>query len=112
MATDVEVDGAGRATGVAYQQAGSGERRHQRAGVVAIACYSIETPWLVLNSASGRLPNGLCNDDDQVGRYVMVRSPRRPPGVSRPNSMPEAFVHALLFESAVRQGAEEKGGGL
>jgi choline dehydrogenase-like flavoprotein len=72
MAVEVEVDGAGRATGVVYQDERGGERRRQRASVVAVACYSIETPRLLLNSASGRFPHGLCNDEDQVARYVMV----------------------------------------
>jgi choline dehydrogenase-like flavoprotein len=41
--------------------------------VVAVACYSIETPRLLLNSSSPRFPKGLCNNNDQVGRYVMVQ---------------------------------------
>ena len=45
----------------------------QRARAVAIAGYSIETPRLLLNSASTRFPDGLCNDFDQVGRYLMVQ---------------------------------------
>jgi choline dehydrogenase-like flavoprotein len=40
---------------------------------VAIAGYSIETPRLLLNSASKRFPDGLCNNFDQVGRYLMVQ---------------------------------------
>ncbi len=73
MALQVELDERGRATGVVYQQESSGERRRQRARVVAVACYSIETPRLLLNSRSGRFPDGLCNEFDQVGRYVMVQ---------------------------------------
>jgi choline dehydrogenase-like flavoprotein len=69
----VEVDANDRATGVLYVDRRSGERRLQRAAVVAIAGYSIETPRLLLLSQSGRFPNGLCNDEDQVGRYVMVQ---------------------------------------
>jgi choline dehydrogenase-like flavoprotein len=38
-----------------------------------VAGYSIETPRLLLNSASRRFPDGLCNDFDQVGRYLMVQ---------------------------------------
>ncbi|MEU7028423.1 GMC family oxidoreductase [Streptomyces sp. NPDC046275] len=54
----------GRATGVRYVRDG---REHlQRARAVALACYAIETPRLLLNS-------GLCNEHDQVGRYVMVQ---------------------------------------
>ena len=41
--------------------------------MVAVAGYSIETPRLLLNSASQRFPDGLCNDFDQVGRYLMVQ---------------------------------------
>ena len=50
-----------------------GVERFQRARVVAVAGYSIETPRLLLNSASRRFPGGLCNDFDQVGRYLMVQ---------------------------------------
>jgi choline dehydrogenase-like flavoprotein len=72
MVTGVEVDErTGRATGVHYMRAGV--PRFQRARVVAIAGYSIETPRLLLNSASRRFPQGLCNDFDQVGRYLMVQ---------------------------------------
>ena len=38
-----------------------------------MAGYSIETPRLLLNSTSGRFPHGVGNDEDQVGRYVMVQ---------------------------------------
>jgi choline dehydrogenase-like flavoprotein len=41
--------------------------------MVAVAGYSIETPRLLLNSSSSRFPDGLCNDFDQVGRYLMVQ---------------------------------------
>ncbi|HEX2587528.1 MAG TPA: GMC family oxidoreductase [Gaiellales bacterium] len=71
MATRVETDGRGRATGVVYVHEG---REHmQRADAVAIAGYSIETPRLLLNSRSPAHPNGIGNGTDQVGRYVMVQ---------------------------------------
>ncbi|MFZ0216739.1 MAG: GMC family oxidoreductase [Candidatus Dormiibacterota bacterium] len=73
MAVQVDVDDSGRATGVVYRREGSGEQRRQRARVVAVAGYSIETPRLLLNSVSRGYPNGLCNGEDQVGRYVMVQ---------------------------------------
>jgi len=69
----VEVDDADRATGVVYIDRRSGERRMQRAASVAVAGYSIETSRLLLLSTSARFPNGLCNNEDQVGRYVMVQ---------------------------------------
>jgi choline dehydrogenase-like flavoprotein len=72
MVTSVEVDArTGRAVGVHYIRGGL--PRFQRARMVAIAGYSIETPRLLLNSASKRFPDGLCNDFDQVGRYLMVQ---------------------------------------
>jgi choline dehydrogenase-like flavoprotein len=48
-------------------------QRHQRARVVAVAGYSIETPRLLLHSTSKRFPDGVGNGEDQVGRYVMVQ---------------------------------------
>lgn len=72
MVTRVEIDArTGRATGVHYHR--DGLERFQRARMVAVAGYSIETPRLLLNSTSDRFPNGLCNDFDQVGRYLMVQ---------------------------------------
>jgi len=71
MAVRIEVDDAGRATGVTYMR--EGRERHQRAAVVAVAGYAIETPRLLLHSTSTRFPDGLGNDHDQIGRYVMVQ---------------------------------------
>ena len=65
MVTRIAVDErTGRATGVHYIS--RGQERFQRARMVAVAGYSIETPRLLLNSASARFPDGLCNDFDQV----------------------------------------------
>jgi choline dehydrogenase-like flavoprotein len=72
MVSEVAIDeSTGLATGVRYIR--GGVERFQRARLVAVAGYSIETPRLLLNSVSHRFPEGLCNDHDQVGRYVMVQ---------------------------------------
>jgi choline dehydrogenase-like flavoprotein len=71
MVTRVEVGPDGRATGVQYWR--DGVERFQRARVVAVAGYAIETPRLLLHSTSARFPDGLLNDFDLVGRYVMVQ---------------------------------------
>ncbi|BBX21595.1 glucose dehydrogenase [Mycolicibacter terrae] len=72
MASRIELDDTGAARGVIYH--GSDGMEHlQRAKVVAVAGYSIETPRLLLNSTSARFPHGLGNNTDQVGRYVMVQ---------------------------------------
>jgi choline dehydrogenase-like flavoprotein len=73
MATRIEVDAAGRCTGVTYVS--DGVEHHQRAATLAVAVcgYAIETPRLLLNSVCPGFPDGLGNNEDQVGRYVMVQ---------------------------------------
>jgi choline dehydrogenase-like flavoprotein len=72
MVTRVCIDErTGRATGVEYLR--DGVVHVQQARMVAIAGYSIETPRLLLLSASKRFPDGLCNDFGQVGHYLMVQ---------------------------------------
>jgi len=61
----------GRVTGVSYFF--EGREFRQRARAVAVAGYSIETPRLLLLSADSRHPEGLGNDFDQLGRYLMVQ---------------------------------------
>lgn len=72
MVARIDVDEhTGYATGVHYIR--GGVEHYQRAKVVIVAGYSIETPRLLLNSACRGFPDGLCNNFDQVGRYVMVQ---------------------------------------
>jgi choline dehydrogenase-like flavoprotein len=71
MAVRIEFDRAGRAVGVTYRAA-SGER-FQRAAAVAVCGYAIESPRLLLNSPAPGQADGAGNNDDQVGRYVMVQ---------------------------------------
>ena len=51
-----------------------GRWRFQRARNVVVAGYAIETPRLLLNSASGRFPDGLANSSGLVGKNLMVQS--------------------------------------
>ncbi|MGN6496521.1 MAG: GMC family oxidoreductase [Tsuneonella sp.] len=62
----------GRATGVHYHRAG--EWRFQKARNVVVAGYAIETPRLLLNSASGEFPDGLANSSGLVGKNLMVQT--------------------------------------
>jgi choline dehydrogenase-like flavoprotein len=64
MVHRIEVGRDGRATGVVYFH--DGVEHRQRARLVAVAGYAIETPRLLLNS-------GIGNEHDLVGRYVMVQ---------------------------------------
>ncbi len=72
MVGRVEHDDRGRATGVAYFR--QGEWRFQKAHNVVVAGYAIETPRLLLNSASGKFPDGLANSSGLVGKNLMVQA--------------------------------------
>ncbi|MEZ5660826.1 MAG: GMC family oxidoreductase [Burkholderiaceae bacterium] len=67
---EITVNEQGMASGVVYYDE-NGVEQHQRAEVVVLACNGIGTPRLLLNSTSGRFPNGLANSSDQVGRNLM-----------------------------------------
>lgn len=71
MVSQVVVGPDRLATGVRYFK--GGVEHFQRARMVAVAGYSIETPRLLLLSASHTFPDGLCNEHGLVGRYVMVQ---------------------------------------
>ncbi|MCB2055070.1 MAG: GMC family oxidoreductase [Geminicoccaceae bacterium] len=72
MVGRIESAGDGRVTGVHYHR--DGQWRFQRARNVVVSGYSIETPRLLLNSATDRFPDGLANGSGTVGRYLMVHS--------------------------------------
>jgi choline dehydrogenase-like flavoprotein len=71
MATRVVLGPSGSATAVEYLRHGVGHR--QRARAVAVCGYSIETPRLLLLSACPQAPDGLGNEHDLLGRFVMVQ---------------------------------------
>jgi choline dehydrogenase-like flavoprotein len=72
MVGQVEHDPSGRVTGVRFHR--DGRWHFQRARNVVVAGYAIETPRLLLNSASGRYPNGLANSSGLLGRNLMVQA--------------------------------------
>jgi choline dehydrogenase-like flavoprotein len=63
----IEHDASGKVTGVVYADA-SGALQRQKARIVAVAGNSIESPRLLLNSASSKFPQGLANSSGQVGK--------------------------------------------
>jgi len=73
MALRVEHDDSGKVTGVLYADS-DGNRHLQKARVVCVAGNSIESPRLLLNSASGMFPDGLANSSGQVGKNYMVHT--------------------------------------
>lgn len=66
----IEHDDSGKVTGVLYADA-EGNQHLQRARIVCVAGNSIESPRLLLNSASSMYPDGLANSSGQVGRNYM-----------------------------------------
>ena len=100
-----------RVTGITYFDQ-DGRERMQKAKAVVLACYSIETPRLLLNSACPGFEHGLANSSDTVGRYLMsqagnvvmgyfddlVRMYKAPPA----NAMSEEFYETDLRRDFVR----------
>lgn len=118
MAARIEHDRSGRVNGVLYFRRGGRELFRQRARSVVVAGYAVETPRLLLNSASALFPHGLANSSGLVGKCFMVHSghqvfakfPRRinqykaPPGLALTEhfnrTMPDAgFVCGYTIEA-------------
>ncbi len=68
--TRIEHNEAGKVTGVVYFDK-DGKEQRQKARAVAVAGNSIETPRLLLMSASAKFKDGLANSSGQVGRNYM-----------------------------------------
>jgi choline dehydrogenase-like flavoprotein len=66
----IEHNDAGKVSAVVYRDA-DGKDQRQKARVVCVAGNSIETPRLLLLSASPKYPDGLANSSGQVGRNYM-----------------------------------------
>jgi choline dehydrogenase-like flavoprotein len=68
--TRIEHNAAGKVTGVVYFDKDGVERR-QKARIVCVAGNSIESPRLLLMSASNMFKDGLANSSGQVGKNYM-----------------------------------------
>ncbi len=68
---EITVNDAGMASGAIYYDE-DGVEQFQPAEIVILACNGIGTPRLLLNSASGRFPNGLANSSGLVGKNLML----------------------------------------
>ena len=68
--SQIQTNAAGMATGAVYFD-DRGVERFQPAEVVIMACNGVGTPRLLLNSTSGRFPNGLANSSGLVGKRLM-----------------------------------------
>jgi choline dehydrogenase-like flavoprotein len=68
---EITLDAEGMASGAIYYDAEGGEH-FQPAEMVIVACNGVGTPRLLLNSVSGRFPNGLANSSGMAGRNLML----------------------------------------
>jgi len=66
----IQHDDSGKVTGVLYADK-DGKQQLQKARAVALAGNSIESPRLLLNSASAKFPDGLANSSGMVGKNYM-----------------------------------------
>ncbi len=72
MVARVNMGKDGRVSGVTYFDP-DGVEREQRARVVIVSGYAIETPRLLLNSACPGHEQGLANSSGALGKYLMVQ---------------------------------------
>ncbi len=70
QALQIQHDAQGKASGVLYADK-DGKHILQKARIVCVACNSIESPRLLLNSSSSTFPQGLANSSGQVGKNYM-----------------------------------------
>lgn len=73
MALQLQHDKTGKVIGVLYADK-DGKRHLQKARIVCVAGNSIESPRLLLNSASSMFPHGLANSSGEVGRNYMTHA--------------------------------------
>ncbi len=73
MVARVNLGKDGLVTGVTYFDE-DGHEQEQRAKVVIVSGYAIETPRLLLNSACNGFEQGLANSSGVVGKYLMAQA--------------------------------------
>jgi choline dehydrogenase-like flavoprotein len=72
MVTQVLTNNDGQATGVTFVN--EGQTYEQKARVVILSNFVIETPRLLLHSATSQFPDGLANSSGWVGKAIMPHS--------------------------------------
>jgi choline dehydrogenase-like flavoprotein len=72
-AVRIEHDDSGRVDAVVYRDA-DGNLQRQAARAVCLAANAIETPRLLLLSASSQYPDGLANSAGHVGKHYMIHT--------------------------------------
>ncbi len=73
MVLQIQHNKAGKVNGVLYADK-NGVKQLQKARIVCVAGNSIESPRMLLNSASAKFPHGLANSSGQVGCNYMAHA--------------------------------------
>ena len=115
MAFEIGTAPDGRARSVRYYDA-SGAAREQRAKVVVVSATAIESARLLLNSRSGRHPNGLANGSGLVGKNLTFSTLAKVYGAFETSALerglrPHHQVHFLQRSVQDRYHLAEKAGG-
>jgi choline dehydrogenase-like flavoprotein len=71
MVREVELDKAGKASGVVFIDKTTDREQRAAARIVVLAASACETVRILLNSKSAQFPQGLANSSGKVGRYLM-----------------------------------------
>lgn len=96
MVREVNVDDAGKATGVTYINKLENKEYQIKAKVVVLAASACETARLLLNSKSKYFPNGLANGSGMVGKYLHDST-----GASRMGFLPSMLNRERYNEDGV-----------
>ncbi|MCS7465016.1 GMC family oxidoreductase [Paenibacillus doosanensis] len=72
MVTQIIMNRDGRAEGVMFTH--EGKSYEQRARLVILSAFVVETPRLLLHSANAQFPDGLANSSGWVGKGIMTHS--------------------------------------
>ncbi|REL34042.1 GMC family oxidoreductase [Thalassotalea euphylliae] len=67
---NIASDEQGKITGVEYYDA-KGKKQKVQAGIYVVACQAVETSRLLLASKGAKFPNGLANNNGQVGKNLV-----------------------------------------
>ena len=86
------------AAGVTYKDQ-TGAEHYQPAGVVILASFAVETPRILLNSATDNAPAGLANSSGTVGQYLTAHISPGTFGLFKENTEPYRGVSAGSFSS-------------
>ena len=98
---EVTVNAQGLADGAVYYDAG-GQVHEQKARLVVLACNSIGTARLLLNSKSSQFPDGLANGSGLVGRGLMSHPLARVVG-----EFEAGDPDSVLFQTGARVSIDE-----